>query len=211
MSVQVPPNSSGSVIETLTSSTKTLNLGERQGVYIAPGGHPTYSAAYIAQSAGTSATTEIFNLIGASAVTVRCCQIVANVTQTTAGQEYDLAIQKNSALATGGTKATAATIAPWDSNDAAASATTAFYTATPTGGTSVGLLFATKWSAFIATATTVVNQVLPLIINFGVLPGARLPTLRGATQAVALTISTATPGNANSWDISCVWTETTGD
>jgi hypothetical protein len=212
MSVQVPPNSSGSVIETWVSATKVLNLGERQITSLDSGGRPTYSAGYTAQSVGTAATTDLFYISGSAAATVRVLQCVINATIATAGQEFDLTFQKESTLPTGGTKATAATIVPWDSLDAAAGATTAFYTATPTAGTLVGVMLVTKFSAFIATATTVQPPTIPYVFNFGSgLPGAKAITLRGAVQDLATTINAATPGNASSWDVSWIWTETPGD
>jgi hypothetical protein len=210
MSVVLPPNSTGTQLETFLqgASSITYNTGEKQVVALSDGGKATYSACYTAQSAGTSATTEIAYIAGSATKTIRVLGIILTGTQATAGQEYDLTIQKEAALPTGGTKATAATIVPWDSNSAAASATTAFYTATPTASASItGVVAVKKYSFFIATATTVQPPYIPAEFWFGTLPGGSAVVLRGAAQCLAVTLAAATPGNANSIDVTFIWTE----
>ena len=211
MSVQLPPNGPGSVVETITENATgaatTYNVGERQVVAIGDGGKATYSAIYTAQSVGTSATTALFYLSGSATKTIRLLQLIVNATIATAGEEYDLVLQKETALPTGGTKATVATIVPWDSLDGAATATTAFYTATPTDGTVTGVLLATKFSAFIAAATTVQPPTIPYVFNFGNQPGCKGLVLRGAAQGIVATINAATPAHTSSWDVTFVWTE----
>ena len=212
MSVQLPPNASGTIVETFNPYGNTYNgggtsLAERQVVAVGDGGKATYSATYTAQTVGTSATTAIFGLGGSASKVVRLLQLIVSVTQATAGVEYDLSLQKESALPTGGTKATTATIVPWDSSDSAGTAAPMFWTATPTDGTVVGVLLVAKLTAFIAAATTVLppNNVLNLV--FGNQPGAKALVLRGAAQGIIATINSATPANASSWDVTMVWTE----
>lgn len=234
MSVQLPANSTGPVIATLTLGSKEYQqIQKSDGVtptqlqsILLPGAaealeiasarvsnHPldgnkaTYSACYVAQSVGTAATTAIFYLAGSATKIVRPVQLIVNATIATAGQEFDFALQKESVLPTGGTAATAATIVPWDSNDLAATATTKFYTATPTDGTVTGIVLVTKMSLFIAAATTVQPPTNPYVFNFGSQPGCKALVLRGAAQGIVATLSTATPGNASSWDVTWVWTE----
>lgn len=210
MSVQLPPNSSGSTIETFTGSTKTYNLGERQVVSIGDGSKATYSATYSAQSIGTAATTAIFYLAGSATMVVRLVQLIVSATIATAGEEYDFILQKETTLPTGGTKATAATITPWDSSDPAATATTAFYTATPTDGTVTGVLLVAKLTAYIKAATTVLPPNNVFNQTFGSAPNAKALVLRGATQGIVATINAATPANASAWDVTFVWTEDSG-
>lgn len=233
MSLQVPPNSTGSVIATNTYSSKEYQENIiSDGVtpttlasVLAPGAnlatevaglltinHPndghkaTYSATYTAQTVGTAATTAIFYIAGSATKTIRVCKVVVSATIATAGQTFDLAQQFETALPTGGTSATAATKIPWDSSSSAATATTKFYTATPTDGTSVGVLWVEKFNAFIAAATTVQPPNWAREYNYGNGPFQAV-VLRGATQGLVFTLSTATPGNASSWDVTFVWTE----
>lgn len=209
MSVQLPPNASGTIVETFNPIANTYNLtsAERQVVSVADGGKATYSAAYVAQSVGTSATTAIFGINGSATKVVRLVQLIVSVTIATAGEEYDFVLEKESVLPTGGTAATAATIVPWDSSDGAATATTRFYTATPTDGTVTGAIFTCKLAAYIKVATTVLTPNNVLNLNFGQQPGCKAVVLRGAAQGLYATISTATPANASSWDVTFVWTE----
>lgn len=210
MSVQVPPNSTGSVIETYIPATNVLNAGERQSVSIEGSGSPTYSAAYTAQSVGTSATTAVFYIAGSATKTVRLLQMIVSVTVATAGVAFELTMQKESVLPTGGTKATAATIVPWDSADGAATATTAFYTVTPTDGTVTGVMLVEKFYAYITPATTVQPPVTTRNYIFNQ-PGMKLPTLRGIAQGFVWTLNAATPANATSFDVNFVWSERSGD
>jgi len=211
--IQLPPNASGAILETFQAGNNVYTGGgatpaaERQVVSLADGGKATYSAAYTAQSLGTGATTACFYIAGSASKTVRLLQLIFSATIATAGEEYDFTLQKESVLPTGGTKATAATIVPWDSSDAAASATTAFYTAAGTDGTVTGVLLVQKFSAFIATATTVQPPTGPTVINFGTLPGEKALVLRGAAQGIVATLNGATPAHTSSWDVTFVWTE----
>ena len=210
--IQLFPNGAGTILETYQSSSNTQNFGgtslaERQVVALADGCKSTYSASYTAQSVGTSATTAIAYLAGSATKLVKLVQVTINATIATAGEEYDLTFQKESVLPTGGTKATAATIVPWDSSDGAATATTAFYTATPTDGTVTGVFLVTKFSAFIATATTVQPPTVPYVFTFGAAAGSKAMTLRGAGQGVVLTLNGATPSHTSSYDLTFVWTE----
>lgn len=212
MSVQLFPNGAGTLLETFQSSTNTQNFGtgslaERQIVSVADGGKATYSATYYGQSAGTGATTALAYLTGSASKLVKLVQIIISATIATAGEEYDLLFQKETVLPTGGTKATAATIVPNDSSDGAATAVTAFYTAAGTDGTVTGVFQSAKVSLYLATATTVQPPTVPYVFNFGQLPGAKAPTLRGAAQAIVLTLNGATPSHASSWDVTFVWTE----
>ena len=212
MSVQLPPNAAGTIVETFNPFGNTYNgggtsLAERQVVSVADGGKATYSASYTAQSVGTAATTALFGLVGSASKVVRLLQLIVSVTQATAGVTYDLSLQKETVLPTGGTLATTATIVPWDSSDGAATAVPRFYTATPTDGTITGVFLVAKLTAFIAAATTVLPPISVLNLVFGNLPGAKAPVLRGAAQGIFATINSVTPANASSWDVTMVWSE----
>ena len=212
MSVQLFPNGAGTLLETFPPVQNTYNGGgvstaERQVVSIADGGKATYSAAYTAQSLGTSATTALFYIAGSASKVVRLLQLIVSATIATAGEEYDFTLQKESILPTAGTKATAATIVPWDSSDGAATATTAFYTVAPTDGTVTGVILVAKMTAYIAAATTVQPPNNTINLVFGNQPGAKALVLRGAAQGIVATINAATPAHASAWDVTFVWTE----
>jgi hypothetical protein len=212
VSVQLFPNGAGTIVETFNPVANTYNGGgtstaERQVVSVADGGKATYSATYTGQSVGTAATTAVFGLTGSATKVVRLLQLIVNATIATAGEEYDFSLQKETALPTGGTKATTATVIPWDSSDGAGTALPLFYTATPTDGTLTGVVLVTKLSAFLATATTVQPPTTPYVFNFGNQPGAKGLVLRGATQAIIATLNAATPAHASSWSVTMIWTE----
>ena len=210
--IQLPPNGAGAIVETFNPYGNIYNgggtsLAERQVVSVADGGKATYSASYTAQSVGTAATTALFGLVGSASKVVRLLQLIVSATTITAGVTYDFSLQKETALPTGGTLATAATIVPWDSSDGAATAVTRFYTATPADGTVTGVFLVAKLTTYITALTTILPPISVLNLVFGNLPGAKAPVLRGAAQGIFATINTATPGNASSWDVTMVWTE----
>ena len=210
--VQLPPNAAGTIVETFNPYGNTYNgggtsLAERQVVSVADGGKATYSATYTAQSVGTAATTALFGLTGSASKVVRLLQMLVSATTITAGVTYDFSLQKETALPTGGTLATAATIVPWDSSDGAATAVTRFYTATPTDGTVTGVFLVAKLTTYITALTTILPPISVLNLVFGNLPGAKAPVLRGAAQGIFATINAATPAYASSWDVTMVWTE----
>src|SRR5271169_4158992 len=162
MSIQLPPNSSGTILETHLPTTgaslvaATLNAGEVQHVALVGAEKPTYSAGYVAQNAGTGATFSIAYLSGSATKVVKVLQVVLTCTTATAGVAYDVQLVKCSTLPTGGTAATAATIAPWDSGFPAATAVTKFFTtATTADGTVVGFVYSYKLFTFLTPATTV--------------------------------------------------------
>ena len=231
MSVQLPPNSTGSIVGTLTSGSKEYQeiilsdgvaptqlvtaLLPGQGLatevamlvatnHPADGHKATYSASYLAGSVGTAATTAIAYIAGSATKTVRVLRATFAVTIGTTVEEYDLVAQFETALPSGGTKATAATKVPYDSNSGAATATTAFYTATPTDGTVTGPLGIWKLLANITATAT--NPNANLVLDFGNRPGQAV-VLRGAAQGLVFTINAVTPGHASSWDVTFEWTE----
>jgi hypothetical protein len=157
----------------------------------------TYSASYtgLAGVAG-----DLFVLGGSATKTVRLTRLEISGVATTAAY-FDIKLDKRSTADTGGTKATAATIAPHDSNNAAATGTVDAYTAAPTQGTSVGVIRSAKLTLPI---TTTVSNTEKVVWDFGIRP-AQAPVLRGTTQQLALILSGAPSGG--SIDINCEWTE----
>ena len=179
-----------------------------QRVYTAPDGvqSATYYANYKAQSAGTSATTNIWTFAGSATKTVKITRLTVSATASTAAAIFDLCLNRQTAVDTGGTAATAATILKAVVADGSATAAApAFYTAGPTAGTTTG----TQWSAKLyAPITSTGSTGGPVIEVVGVPGRASKPiTLSGTTDIVALTLNGATPANATSFDIHVEWTE----
>lgn len=162
----------------------------------------TYAAAFVAQSAGTAATTDIFTIFGSASKTIRVLQIGISGTVATTALYADALLQVASAAPTGGT-ATTLTNVPYDSNDAAGTAVVKFYTATPTAASYVGKIGSQKIFLPLTGTVTLPDQAL---FTFGGLPG-RCPVLRGTSQGLSLSFNALTPANANSLDGFVIWTE----
>src|SRR5947208_2799094 len=81
-----------------------------QRVLAAPEGSEksTYWATYVAQSAGTGATTNLFTMAGSATKTVKLVKLFVSATCTTAAAIFDVLMTRQSAVDTGGTAATAA-------------------------------------------------------------------------------------------------------
>ena len=136
MSVQLPPNGTGTVIGTNTVSGKDyqqINLSDGvtpsnivsvnavgSGIAVrteevavssasVDGTKATYSASYKGQSAGTSATTNIFTFAGSASKTIKIVRLYIAATAATAAVYLDVLLNKQTAADTGGTAATAAT------------------------------------------------------------------------------------------------------
>ncbi len=154
----------------------------------------TYSASYKAL-AGVAG--DLFTLTGSASKTIKLVRIEISGIATTAATP-DVSLEKRSTADSGGTAVTAATIAPYDSTQAAATATVAAYSAAPTQGTSVGILKASKLACPLAGGAS--GLVAWDFTNTG-----KAPVLRGTTQQFAVVQSATLTGG--SIDISCVWTE----
>ncbi len=154
----------------------------------------TYSASYKAL-AGVAG--DLFTLTGSSSKIIKLVRLEISGIATTAASP-DVSLEKRSTADSGGTAVTAATIAPHDSTQGAATATVAAYSAAPTQGTSVGILKASKLTCPLAGA--VGASVVWDFTNSG-----KAPVLRVATQQFAIVLSAAPTGG--SINISCEWTE----
>ena len=104
---------------------------------------------------------------------------------------------------TGGTPGTVPTAVPLDSNDPAATATLAYYTANPTAGTLVGVL-GTK-QTFYGNLTTG-QPGGPACWDFNTRWGEQGVTLRGAAYQLAVNFNGETQ-SGNVVDIEIGWTE----
>lgn len=164
------------------------------------GGKTSYAASYKATSVGTSATTNLFTITGSATKTVRVTRLAVSGTIATTAEEWDLLIVKQSAADTGGSS-TPATVVPYDSGNAAGTATVNGYTVAPTAGAAVGALYANKLTLPISPAAATA-----ITVTFGDRP-AQAVVLRGIAQVLAVTANGVTPGHASSMDFYVEWTE----
>src|SRR5215472_10898373 len=108
------------------------------------GTKPTYSAAVSAINLGTSATTDVWTITGSASKVIRVLRMTISGTIATTAVNFDVSVIKRSTADSGGTPA-AATVTPYDANDAAGTATVNSYTGVgPTAGTTVGTVAARK-------------------------------------------------------------------
>lgn len=145
----------------------------------------TYSATYTAITPAASAT-DFLTIYGSATKTIYLRTVECAGVSTAAGTST-IALAKRSTADSGGTALTpSATVGgqlvPNDSNDGAATATVAAYSANPTTGTLVGLVRSGK----INTGVTGTGTAGLLTWNFGS-ESAKAVTLRGAAQGLALT------------------------
>ncbi len=156
----------------------------------------TFSASY---SGLAGVVGDLFVLGGSSTKTVKLVKMEISGLATTAASPI-IKLDKRSTADSGGTKATAVTIAPHDSNQsiAAATATVDAYTAAPTAGTSVGFLKAALLGCPVAGATPT-----PVVWDFT--NSGKAPVLRGTAQQLVITCS-AVP-TSGSIQICCTWSE----
>jgi hypothetical protein len=156
----------------------------------------TFGASYKAL-AGVAGDLFVFG--GSSTKTAKLVMIEISGVATTAISP-DISLEKRSTADTAGTKATAVSIAPYDSSQSlsSASATVDAYTAAPTPGTALGVLKASKLALPLAGAVSG-------MVRWDFTNAAKAPTLRGVAQQLVVVLSAAPSGG--SIDISCVWTE----
>lgn len=174
-----------------TPVTGTVNATPIDGV------KATYSASIVGLVPANLAT-DIFTITGSATKIVRITHIEISATQTTAGNA-NVVVLKRSTANTGGTSTNPAKV-PHDSQNAAASATVAAYTANPTVGTLVGNIRSNK--IFVSTATTMGEEIT---MDFGVRPSQAV-VLRGTAEVLAVNLNGVTLAGG-SFDIDIEWSE----
>lgn len=164
----------------------------------------TYGAATTNTFTAVATPTDICTITGSASKTIRVLRVAIQGTQTTGGYET-FGFVKRSTANTGGTSA-ALTGVPYDSNDAAATATVLQYTANPTAlGTAVGTIGSYRTYIPVSATGTGGTQLPPAFYTFSDLP-AKAVVLRGTSQVLAINgNSTTMAGNV----LTClfVWTE----
>jgi len=163
---------------------------------------PNSKTTYVASGTVVPVTgaTDLVTIIGSATKLVKLLRVVFSGTIVTAAINGSVSIVKRSAADTAGTS-TAPTIIPLDSNNAAATAVLAAYTANPTLGTAVGTIWQAKYLYVIAAS----GNPSVLTIDFNQLGQAG--TLRGVAQQLALNLNAVAFASAGSVDYSFVFTE----
>lgn len=147
-----------------------------------------------------AAATDVVLLVGSASRVVRVSRVSITGVQTTAGivRVYGF---KRSTDDAGGTSSPLVAV-PHDSQSAAATAVCRAYTANPTAGTDVGIVFARR--VLIPAAASLV-AVVPEYVEFGT-RSAQHVVLRGVAECLALSLMGATV-TGGLLDVEVEWTE----
>lgn len=146
-----------------------------------------------------TAATDIFTISGSATKTIRIVRVEFSLISTAVMVDLQF-IKRSSADTAGTTVTTNLTTSPHDSNNAAATAAFAAYTANPTLGAIVGALCTTK---YLAQAATVVPTVF--VKEFGTRPSQQ-PVLRGTAQQFCINLGGAALASQSA-DIAIEFTE----
>ncbi len=164
----------------------------------------SYMAASVTYSA-TAAATVVFEISNPAASTrlVRVHRVILSATQTTAGNIGDWRLEKRAA-STVGTSASM-TAVPVDSSQLAAVASVLNYTANPTPGALVGIIYQPR--VLIPAPATAVTPATVLDFDTTSLLNGKPVTLRRA-QALSINLGGGTiPSGLASLQVSVYWTE----
>lgn len=193
----LPTPSSGQRVDRQT------DLNGRELVANAPlDGYKASYAAAVSALVFAAAATDVFTIYGSASKTIRILRIHFTFTTTSgSGAAANISLIKRSATNTGGTSASV-TAVPYDSNNAAATATVLSYTVNPTSlGAAIGAIRSIR-DAIVASNT--INQVL---WDFGNRPSQAI-VLRGTSQGLVINLNGATVTGSIA-DIDIEWTEET--
>lgn len=170
---------------------------------------PAYMAASVTYSA-TAAATVVFEIANPTAAAgsaqklIRVHRVTFSAVQTTAGNIGDWRLEMSSTTSSGGTSASM-TAVPLDSSQAAATAAVKNYTANPTAGTLVGIIWQPRM--LVPQASSAVNPATVFDFDTTYLLNGRPITLR-ANQALRLNFGGGTiPTGLANCQASVYWTE----
>jgi hypothetical protein len=191
--------SDGTDVRTLATTPVANGIQALQTIN-AENERPTYSAG-VSNLAIVTGATDVLTLTGSATKTIRITRIRFSCLATT-DVTIPVTLTKHSTANTGGTS-TAPVAVPHDSNDSAATAVVAAYTANPTLGTVVGSFIRSDKLVLQLTAGTTPENVIDWVFGS---KGSKSPTLRGTTQQIAINLG-ATAIAGGSANISIEWTE----
>jgi hypothetical protein len=173
---------------------------------------PTYAATKIGLVPAAS-PTDVFTITGAANVVVHVTHIeISGITDSAVAVAADCQLVRRSTANSGGTSTNSPALVPFDSTNAAASATVLSYTANPTLGTLVGTaraaLRAQKLMLTLGTYTaTDFPPVAPIVWDFSDTQGQAI-ILRGTGEVLAVNLNAVTLVGTVSLNISVEWIET---
>ena len=165
---------------------------------------PTYAVDLSNYGPLAGAPTDVFTIYGSATKTIRVTRVTITLTATTA-VTVPIQLIKRSTTNTGGT-AGVAVATPYDSNNAAATATATAYTGNPTAlGTVVGT--AVRAARYFAEITATVSTSPAQMIDweFG-LNNCQPIVLRGTTQGLCVNLGGTTIAGGRI-DVTIEWTE----
>lgn len=193
---------SGAGIPRVTAANDSTSNANPWISTVIDGQKTTYSTSIVGL-VPASTPTDVFTLTGSGTKTVRILRVWYSATEGTAAIK-DILFIKRSSADSGGTS-TNPTRVPYDSNDAAATATVNAYTANPTSlGSAIGTVLAFKYAMSAVNNNTAIGpDTTP--IDFGNRPG-RAVVLRGTSEVFAVNLNSSTSATG-SLDITIEWTE----
>lgn len=224
--IQLPPNSTGSVLASLNDAGK-----EYQQVILCDSASPgtlqaridsdgnlkvsdktnkhTYTSCSGDRNPGTSLTSIIADLKNPAAKRISLLKVKIEFTEATTAAAYIVKLVKTSTLEGGDGTSAAENILQHDDDSPAPTAVSAFYTAAPTAGAALGTL----GSAYLFGQVTgaIDSPIIPIIFDFSQLN--QKPSLSLNTQSFDVRIETAdgsvlaTPANIGVWHIDWTWSE----
>ena len=189
--VKIEFGAAGSVTQVSAANPLPVTMGASSATY----------AAAISGLVPAALATDVFVINGSASKTIRISKINVNGVQATAGQ-VAISVIKRSTANTGGTSTTP-TRTPYDSANAAATATVLAYTANPaTLGTVVGTITASR--LFVPGVASATDAQGFTMITGDV--GQQFVTLRGIAENLAINLNgvTITGGAVN---VTFEWTE----
>lgn len=199
----ITPPQQGNVAICDSTNTYTLKINSDGSLNVQPAGglKATYAATSLALASAASCT-DLWTLTGSASKTVKITRVEISGEATTAAPAQIVLLKRSAANLTG--TSTAPTIVPYDSADAAASATPLAYTANPgTLGTSLGNL-RTGYVFLSAPATATVGPE-KFIVDFGNRQGQEV-VLRGVAEVFSVNLNAVTI-TGGAFDITVEWTE----
>jgi hypothetical protein len=161
----------------------------------------TYSAGTTAATATAAGTGVFFSICGSASKTIRIQRLSISGTIATGAKNGDVVLKRTSTATSGGT-ATTLTAAPFDSNNASATAVAKFYTVLATAGT---MAMVVDSGEMYLPLTGTGTSATPLWFRWRD-TDSEAPTLRGTTQCLEANFGTTTT-NAPSLLVSVAWTE----
>lgn len=186
--------------KTMANSSPVVIASDQSTLPTSPGFSTIQTYGAVADDLASAATaTDIFTITGSGTKTIKIARLIVSCSATN-NINIDLAIVKRSTANTGGTSTTP-TAVPFDSANAAATATVRAYTANPTLGTTVGTVLSQQ--LFVSGGTT--QPIANAIFDFTSTVSQPI-VLRGTGEVLALNLQGVTVTGPQ-FQVSIEWVE----